>query len=296
MKHLQLLVNIAAVNMAVFVLITSIIFAVKKRKSEYLFRSFVIMAYLFIFVPFLLSNYHYNLYNSYNYRLLAGPDLGIILLSSTLVLYINTICRVKGHKWINLGVNILASVFLIQYLCFITVKDYSALFFYGRISLLGGVIAYTGWGMVSRRYSIPHPVIGYLRQGIGILALLCLPLFLLVDMVRTINLFKILNMSQTVIIVPIFFICWATVFIAEDIVSLHNSRGRRDFSQFSSQYKLTAREQETMKLLVKGHTYESIGRELFVSRETVKSHIKNIYQKTRVGNKIELISKIDSEQ
>lgn len=55
------------------------------------------------------------------------------------------------------------------------------------------------------------------------------------------------------------------------------------------QSPLTSREQEVLNLLSQGKSYSEIAEELFVHRETVKSHIKNIYEKLHVNNKKEAL-------
>jgi DNA-binding CsgD family transcriptional regulator len=55
---------------------------------------------------------------------------------------------------------------------------------------------------------------------------------------------------------------------------------------------LTEREKEVLKLLATGITYATIASQLEVSPETVKMHLKNIYRKLEVGNKIEALQKI----
>lgn len=55
---------------------------------------------------------------------------------------------------------------------------------------------------------------------------------------------------------------------------------------------LTEREKEVMELLSKGLTYEKIAKQLHVSHETVKMHLKNIYRKLNVQNKIEALKKV----
>ena len=52
---------------------------------------------------------------------------------------------------------------------------------------------------------------------------------------------------------------------------------------------LTERESEIAALLMGGRTYKMIADELFLSENTVKTHIKNIYSKLSVNNKTELI-------
>ncbi|MDL2207234.1 LuxR C-terminal-related transcriptional regulator [Desulfovibrio sp. OttesenSCG-928-M16] len=52
---------------------------------------------------------------------------------------------------------------------------------------------------------------------------------------------------------------------------------------------LTEQERRIAALIHKGRTYEMIAEELFISKNTVKFHIKNIYGKCGVGNKAEFI-------
>lgn len=54
----------------------------------------------------------------------------------------------------------------------------------------------------------------------------------------------------------------------------------------SSMVELTDREIEILKFLDEGNTHEEIARELYISIATVRFHIKNIYQKLGVNNKI----------
>ncbi len=54
---------------------------------------------------------------------------------------------------------------------------------------------------------------------------------------------------------------------------------------------LTGRETQVLELLAKGKSYTVIADELFIHKETVKSHIKNIYFKLQVHSKAEAIEK-----
>ncbi|MFI5133255.1 MAG: response regulator [Chitinophagales bacterium] len=54
---------------------------------------------------------------------------------------------------------------------------------------------------------------------------------------------------------------------------------------------LSPREKEVLELLAKGMLYKEIAERLGVGTETVKKHLKNIYQKLHVQNKIEAINK-----
>lgn len=53
---------------------------------------------------------------------------------------------------------------------------------------------------------------------------------------------------------------------------------------------LTNRQQEIIELMVEGRTYSGIAKELFISIDTVRYHIKQLYQSLHVSNKAEAIS------
>lgn len=59
---------------------------------------------------------------------------------------------------------------------------------------------------------------------------------------------------------------------------------------------LSKRETEVLELLSKGKSYSMIAQELFVTKETAKSHIKNIYSKLQVNSKSEAIAKATKEK
>lgn len=63
-----------------------------------------------------------------------------------------------------------------------------------------------------------------------------------------------------------------------------------DGEKESSQYpfdQLTRRENEVFNLIVEGKCNKDIARNLHISQDTVKTHVKNIYRKIHVRNRIE---------
>ncbi len=56
--------------------------------------------------------------------------------------------------------------------------------------------------------------------------------------------------------------------------------------------KLSVREQEILQLLSKGYRYKEIAANLFVSIETVRKHIHNIYEKLQVSSRTDAINKV----
>jgi DNA-binding NarL/FixJ family response regulator len=75
--------------------------------------------------------------------------------------------------------------------------------------------------------------------------------------------------------------------IARRIVSsIHNRKKRSE-----TVAELTERENEILQLLAKGYLYKEIATRLFISMETVKSHIHNIYNKLHVQTRVEALNK-----
>ena len=72
--------------------------------------------------------------------------------------------------------------------------------------------------------------------------------------------------------------------IAREIVN-HLMNGR-----VSNATILSSRQKEVLQLLVDGKSYHAIGKELFISVETVRSHVKKLYRVLQVNNKAEAIA------
>ena len=56
-------------------------------------------------------------------------------------------------------------------------------------------------------------------------------------------------------------------------------------------YNLSDREKQVLQLLVEGYSYKMIASEMFIAIDTVRSHIKKIYDKLHVNSKSEAVAK-----
>jgi DNA-binding CsgD family transcriptional regulator len=61
-------------------------------------------------------------------------------------------------------------------------------------------------------------------------------------------------------------------------------------------YELTQREQQVTQLLVRGLAIDEIAQTLWLSRHTVRDHVKAIFSKTGVTSRPELTAKLFAEQ
>jgi DNA-binding CsgD family transcriptional regulator len=57
-------------------------------------------------------------------------------------------------------------------------------------------------------------------------------------------------------------------------------------------YELTDREKEISQLVLRGNSTAEIASRLYVSEQTVQQHLKNIFDKTGVHSRRELVSKV----
>jgi DNA-binding NarL/FixJ family response regulator len=61
--------------------------------------------------------------------------------------------------------------------------------------------------------------------------------------------------------------------------------------KLNEEYNLSDREKQVLQLLVDGYSYKMIAAEMFIAIDTVRSHIKKIYEKLHVNSKSEAVAK-----
>ncbi|MEZ4874273.1 MAG: response regulator transcription factor [Flavobacteriaceae bacterium] len=67
------------------------------------------------------------------------------------------------------------------------------------------------------------------------------------------------------------------------------------FQRKPSKIELSKREKEVLHSLAQGNSYDLIAEKLFISKNTIKFHLKNIYLKLQVNSNIEAIQKANEE-
>ena len=76
--------------------------------------------------------------------------------------------------------------------------------------------------------------------------------------------------------------------VAVKVLQMFRSQSSADKKEYID---LSEREKEILALLVKGKSYQTIAAECFVSIDTVKTHVKHIYEKLHVHSKSEAVVK-----
>lgn len=101
------------------------------------------------------------------------------------------------------------------------------------------------------------------------------------------NLYDIVTFFGTPVVVFLILKRYLSMYYASRPVP-HQRPVETDFPSFFETYGISQREGEIIQLIVKGHSNREIEEELFISLETVKKHIYNIYKKTGVKNRLQL--------
>lgn len=78
-----------------------------------------------------------------------------------------------------------------------------------------------------------------------------------------------------------------TPFVARQVVEMF----KRYIPSEKKEFSLTERESEILALLVEGLNYMMIAERLFISLDTVRNHIRHIYEKLQVHSKAEAVAK-----
>jgi len=76
-------------------------------------------------------------------------------------------------------------------------------------------------------------------------------------------------------------------YLRNDLISVPDER-------IFENHNLSSREKEIVLLVLKGYSNQKIGKTLFISLNTVKSHIRHIFEKLNVKSRFELISRFKS--
>lgn len=149
------------------------------------------------------------------------------------------------------------------------------------------------WGLRVLRRATPDPRAASLRAFFR----LSIVLYALLVLYRAVTLLVSAPVVPVVgtLLTGLFGLAWSVLVIV-DQVRAARSRTANDGlpSTFLREYRITERERGIIRVLGRGSTTKEIGHELFVSPRTVETHLRNVYRKCGVTNRVELLSLVES--
>lgn len=145
-----------------------------------------------------------------------------------------------------------------------------------------------------KRYSAPSKKMVYI---LGSIILIFCP-FLFIDIILTSSMQFFMHPFFNSISLPflVFFVIWNGLNLYFGI-TYYSKRSSRHIvksipKNFIMKYDITEREKEIINQIIKGLTNKEIAYNLDISDKTVKNHIYNIYKKTEVQSRIELLIQV----
>ncbi|MGJ8528518.1 response regulator transcription factor [Maritalea sp.] len=108
----------------------------------------------------------------------------------------------------------------------------------------------------------------------------------LFEFLRRANAVRILNEQAYLGIIALVFLIGGFV-LAWSFAKGQNKRARRGPAKVGNNLDLSGRERDVLSYLVHGYTNAEIAQSLGVTQNTVKTHIKNLFQKLDVSNRTE---------
>ena len=79
--------------------------------------------------------------------------------------------------------------------------------------------------------------------------------------------------------------------VAKKILGFFSNKNVILVSPEPGNHDLSEREKEVLQLMIKGDNYKNIAQKIFISYETVRTHVKHIYKKLHVASRNEAVTK-----
>jgi len=111
--------------------------------------------------------------------------------------------------------------------------------------------------------------------------------------------FYLMQTGYYSLFIAIFYFCSSLLFLNyfikkhnADLTTIKSIDDQQVFSNYLMQAGISKREKEIVVLILKGYSNRKIANQLFISLSTVKTHIRNIFQKLNVESRFEIVTKM----
>jgi DNA-binding CsgD family transcriptional regulator len=211
-------------------------------------------------------------------------------------LYIYQFLRKPFSVFHRLTFGFLSAVPLcLVFLPFILGKGWN--FVFGLVSLVStGIMIYINLLLLTRLFKQDFPEKKGIMRIFLLLNCLFLPLWLLESQWNS----NLVNQIRPLSFSHLYYFIWnllTVIYMSKFIFTDSQPLKTEDISdQFCGQYGITQREKEIVAMIARGMTNKGIASELDIAVLTVKTHVYNIYQKTKAQSKIDLINKVASSK
>lgn len=310
MNHLMVFVNFLSFTMGFAAIIVNLLIYLRYRQK-------VILYYLLFLVSFTLSvivnavYIYWSINVSYKMNFVILPMIGTLLnclLLYTTPLFFFTLLKIPFTRLLKAFYLIPIALFLF-FMCIVQyfTLDMSAErwgYFFDEFRLTSALallnhLFFTLFTLI-RSKDIEQPV---LRKIVRIFMVVFLIFFpgQVIDVFSSRLYFLYsdwLSLPYGFSFIFIFYMVWngmTLFFSGKHLFKKHEPNRQSQVSdQVLKKHQLSGREIDVVLLLLNGYSYQEISDKLFISIKTVKTHLHNVYQKTKTRNKIELSNLLHS--
>ncbi|MDC7226778.1 MAG: helix-turn-helix transcriptional regulator [Spirochaetales bacterium] len=125
-----------------------------------------------------------------------------------------------------------------------------------------------------------------------IISFIPIGIFAVIDLLRLMDsAYKLVYLSYVVFLIHVY------LFTSRHYMHRYEPE-EKDLSKLTECFclamEISEREGEIVRLLIEGRSNNEISESLFISQNTVKTHVRNIYRKAGVSNRLQLLAKIRS--
>ncbi len=276
----------------------ALLYYIQERVSWFIYY----LVFLFAFGILLIFDQFFIIDNSYG-RIFDILFKFAIILAMSLLLYIMPIFLFHvikfGHRTFKI---ILATTTSSLYFIFSIINMISNIKLFALISIVILFIALTINIIIGSLHlkNIKDKILRHLIFALGILTIIFMPIFAF----DIISIFINFNIQSSVsnITISFFYLWWNAIMLGYFFWYFIRTLGNRNVLQTSTTAKksnlsekgfvLTKRENEIVGHILKGRSNKDIANALHISLNTVNNHVANIYEKTNVKNRVELVNVI----
>ena len=295
MLHIIFTFYILTFTLATSVSILAFLLAKKYKSNLYIYTGLIFLGALLNLLTYMICLYR-HIAGNIQYSTTSWDYYLFIIISGFLMLYYmplliykitdTPITKLKRTLHISILVIILSAV-VIEYLYYMKIAEVI------RNILYTIIFIYSAWLILAYHRKIQNQDARIVLISFSILVFSIIPLILVH------RLFSLIFFPDSMLLnLPHFntllLLISAIIALSYGAKYLFNERigtGLMSVGEVAKNTDVSQREQEIIRLLIRGLSNKQIAENLYISQKTVKNHIYHIYQKLGIKNRIQLINK-----
>ena len=294
--HIVFTFYILTLILSASVSILAFLLAKKYKSNLYIYISLIFLGALLNLLTYMICLYR-HIATNFQYSTSSWDYYLFIIISGFLMLYFMPLfiykvthipfTKVKRTIHISILVIILSTV-ITEYLYYMKIAEVI------RNILYTTIFIYSAWLILANNRKIQH------KDARTVLIVFSILIFTILPLILIHRVFGLLFFPDNMVLnLPhfntLFLLISAIIALSYGAKYLFNERicttGFIPLGEVAKNTDISQREQEIIRLLIRGLSNRQIAENLYISQKTVKNHIYHIYQKLGISSRLQLINK-----